>query len=164
VGDRRRLFVACLAVLLALAACSGDGADEGAGTTEPGGEASEGPTTTTTLDEGPFCTNVRALVDLGEDETAEPTPEAVVAQSEELLTVIGEITANVPSDSPPAVEALLDDFRVIAEAVGAAGGDVEAAYATLEAEQPELWARLAEPTAHDEGFAYFNERCGTPLP
>jgi len=154
-----RLALAAAGLVLASACSSSVEPDDATGTTTAG----EAPASSAPVDTSPFCENVRALVELdaGADE---PTPEAVVAQAGEMVTVLDEITINVPPDAPPEVEGLLDDFRAIAEAVGAAGGDLDAAYASIEAGQPELWARLSDPAAHDTAFRFFADRCGTPLP
>lgn len=163
---RRRLAATVLSLVVMASACSGGSGDDGAGrsgTDRSGGDEAEAEAPSTTLDDSPFCQSVRALVALGDD-AGDPNPDAVLAQSEEMRGLLDEIAASSPADAPLEVAALLGDFRTIADAVTASGGDVDAAYATLQAEQPVLWARLAEPTAHDEGFRYFAERCGTPLP
>jgi hypothetical protein len=156
-----RLAAAAVGLLLVAAACS-DGSSEGAAPrSSPEDEAPA--STTTTLDDSPFCQSVRALVALGDD-AADPTPEAVVSQSQEMQGLLDEVAAAAPGDAPPDVPALLADFRAIADAVVASGGDVDAAYAALQAGQPELWDRLAQPTAHEDGFRFFADRCGTPMP
>jgi hypothetical protein len=163
---RRRLAVAALSVLAVASACSGGSSGDEArssGSDGSAGDEAQAEVTSTTLDDSPFCQDVRALVALGDD-PGDPTPDAVLAQSQAMRGLLDEISASSPPDAPDAVAALLSDFRTIADAVTASGGDVDAAYAALEAEQPELWARLAEPTAHDDGFRYFADHCGTPLP
>jgi hypothetical protein len=159
-----RSLVLALTLGITVAGCSSRSDTDGAAArpTSPTVETSEAPSTS--LDTGPFCTNVRALEGLGEDQGDAATPDVVLAQAEETIGVLDEITATVPTDAPPDVEVLLDDFRAIVEAIVAAGGDSDAAYASLQADQPELWARLSDPAAHDGAFAFFAARCGTPLP
>ena len=58
----------------------------------------------------------------------------------------------MPDGAPADVESLFDDYRAIAVAIGGAGGDIDAAYAALQEDQPELVARLFNATAHLRGL------------
>lgn len=155
----RRLLVAAL--LLGSCSSSG-GAPAGSDSTADAGTATSGPTTT--LDESPFCLNVRALQDLGGDSPTDSSPAAVLEQSDTMLAILDELAVTVPAGSPPDIEALIDDFRAINEAIARTGGVVDEAYAGIQRDQPELYQRISEPNSHLVAFRFFAERCGTPLP
>lgn len=174
---RRRAAVVVLALLglLAGSACSGDG---GGATAEPAADAGDdvitGDSSTTsqppaslpgTGDEapggrGPFCDSIAAIQDLGGGEAGTATPEQVLAQNEQMLDLLDEAAASVPEGAPADVESLFDDYRRIAEAIGEAGGDTDAAYTAIEAADPALAARLFNPTAHLPAFEFFARDCG----
>ena len=155
-----------LVTALVLGGCSGGGDEPESATTETTEATSTSdttqPSTTTTVDRTPFCENLRALEALGGTESgADATPAAVMAQTEQMLDLLDEIQATVPAGAPPAVDGVIDDLRAIAEAIGAAAGDVDAAYAEIESSNPELWTRLQDPSTHRAGFDFFAARCGT---
>ena len=170
----RTLFpAACLGLAAAaLAACGGDAEEPAISTVAPSdgsvdvGEStttsSTEPATPTTLDQSPFCVAIRGLDDLG-TEVDDPTPEQVLSDAEAFLDLLAEAQVNAPEDAPPALEALIDDWRAITEAIGRAAGDVDAAYAALAQEQPDLYARLGDPDAHREAFEFFATRCGAAI-
>lgn len=160
---RRTLSCAFLVGAGALvgAACSGGG-DDGAGPTSSStvDRTDAGPSTTTTIEEGPFCDSVRALAALDSTSPADGSPQEVLAQNEQMLDLIDEAAAAAPTDAPPDVQALFDDFHAIGEAIATAGGDVEQAYATLAEADPELTDRLTDPGAHMDAVGFFAVRCG----
>jgi hypothetical protein len=159
-------------VLLAIAsvgACGG-GDDEGTDDTVAdasdivAGDTSSSTTTTTgpvgTITPGPFCASIASLQGLGTGGATAGGPEEVLAQNEAMLDLLDEATATVPDGAPADVEALFDDYRAIAVAIGGAGGDIDAAYATIQEQQPELAARLFNETAHLPAFEFFVNHCG----
>jgi hypothetical protein len=166
-----RLVTRTLVVLLlASAACSAeeDGASPAPTTIPPTTTAAPAPTVLT-VPEGPrpgegstFCTSMLRIGGL--DPGAEADPAAVVALAQELLDLLGEAQATTPEDAPPAIDHLIDDFRAVALAVGTNGGDVEAAYATLQVEDPEAFARFTESGARDEAYEFLAVHCGTEPP
>jgi len=154
----------CLGVV---GACGGNdtgGAIDTPESNTTGGSASADGTTTT-LDKSPFCVAIRELESLGNaPPTGERTQALVLEQNEQLAGLIEDATNNAPQDAPADVASLLDDYRVVSEAIVAAAGDTEAAMAKLRAEQPELSDRLSQPSAHREAFEFFAELCGTAPP
>jgi hypothetical protein len=151
----RRLLVA--AVLVVAAGCGGD---DGADAVDGGGDQ-----TSTTLDQSPFCVAVRSLEELGsEPADSEGTPEEVLAQNDEIVALLEAARASTPADAPADVTALFDDYLLLSAAVTTAGGDTTAAFTALQAEQPELVARLSGPDAHRAAFQWFADRCGTAPP
>jgi hypothetical protein len=174
---RATLIVLALLGLLAGSACSGDGGGARAETAaESGDGVITGDSTSTsqrpaspdlpgTGDEtpagqGPFCDSIAAIQGLGGGEARTATPEQVLAQNEQMLDLLDEAAASVPEGAPADVESLFDDYRRIAEAIGEAGGDTDAAYTTIEAADPALAARLFNPTAHLPAFEFFARDCG----
>jgi hypothetical protein len=105
------------------------------------------------------------MEELGSESPAgEATPEQVLAESEETISLIDEAAANAPDDAPADVQALFDDYRVLLEAIETAKGDADAAFTALSEDEPELMARIAGAEAHREAFTFFSERCGTAPP
>jgi hypothetical protein len=145
-----------------VAACSGGG-DKKAD-----GDAATNDTTADTevvLDQSPFCVAIRSLEAMGtEPDAGDGTPAAVLTQNEQLVALLDEATASAPADAPGDVQAFLDDYQVLSDAITVAAGDTEAAFATLSTDQPELMARLGAADAHKEAFTFFAERCGTAPP
>lgn len=175
---RRARHIGGLAALVAVAVvsvagCGGATQDAGDPTTtttatDGAGLVTGDSSTTTTsgepVDRGPFCTSIQAIQNLGSRSAGTATPEEVLAQNEQLLDLIDEATATVPDGAPADVERLFDDYRAIAQAISQANGDIDAAYAALQRDEPELTARLVNPTAHLPAFEFFADRCGIPLP
>jgi hypothetical protein len=149
--------------LAVVAACGGGG---GKASDTKGGSGGDGSATTeVVLDQSPFCRTIRALEAMGkEPAAADGTPESVLAQNEEIVVLLDEATASAPEDAPADVQALLDDYQALSDAVTAAGGDTDTAFATLTTEQPELMARLTAADVHKEAFTFFADRCGTAPP
>ena len=152
-----RLAVA--AAICVAAACSSDdgsGDDEGAApilTT-----ASTVPTPTIEGDGTRFCD---AMLAVGRVQgAAGASPAEVVEANEELVGHLDEAQANTPSDAPPDFEALLDDFRLAAEAIFEADGNVVEAFEALRREHPEVHRRLGSPTSHMVAYDFLIERCG----
>jgi hypothetical protein len=147
-----------------LGACGGG--DDGAAPTTSAEVVEVVPSTTVTtgplLDNGTFCTSIQGIQALSAGPQVEgaATVEQVLAQNEQLLDLLDEASASVPEGSPFDVEALFDDYRVVAQGIGAAGGDVEAAYAALQTSSPEVMARLVNPSAHLPAFEFFTTHCG----
>lgn len=166
-----RRWSTCLLDLIALlgvftlAACGGGGdAPSKADAPTDGREGATG-VTAAPLDQTSFCVAIRALEALGSaDATAAGTPAEVLAQNSRLAELIDEAAANAPADAPADVQHLVDDYVVLSDAIAAAGGDSEAAMATLRTEEPELVARFSRADAHKEAFTFFAERCGTAPP
>lgn len=175
VPSRRRLScaVALVVTLLAgagLGACGG-GADDAtaettlssdpsAPTTAPGGGLPGDGDPVGPVQPGPFCTSIQALQGLGDGGATTGAPEQVLAQNEAMLDLLDEAAASVPAGAPADVESLFDDYRAIAVAIGGAGGDIDAAYAALQEQQPEVAARLYNESAHLVAFEYFANNCG----
>jgi hypothetical protein len=171
---RRRPLALLAVVAVALAACGGTGGDGGeaapttvttsvtsSSTPSPtGGLPGDGGSAPGPGAAGPFCSSIAGIQGLGADEAAGATPEQVLAQNEAMLDLLDEASANVPEGAPADVESLFDDYRTIAVAIGSAGGNVEAAYAAIEQDEPDLAARLFNPTAHLPAFEFFANHCG----
>jgi hypothetical protein len=156
----RRAALAVLVVLAALATGCSD--DDGASAPE---DAAAGEDTGTTLDQSPFCVTVRELEELGsEPAEGDGSPEEVLEQNADIVDLLESAKGTAPADAPPDVHALFDDYLVLSAAITASGGDTDAAFAALQAEQPDLMSRLSEPDAHGEAFRWFSERCGTAPP
>ncbi len=164
----RSLLLATVA--LGLAAC-GSGGDGAAPTTEASSPSSttatsrglpgDGEAPLDSVPEGPFCESIAAIQGLGAGEAAGGTPEQVLAQNEAMLDLLDEASASVPAGAPADVESLFDDYRTIAVAIGGAGGDVEAAYAAIQRDEPQLATRLFAESAHLPAFEFFANHCGT---
>ncbi len=158
----RRLFAAAAVALIAGVggtACGGQG-DSPSAATQPGGQdVVTGDTLPETSPDAPFCTSIGAIQGLGAGQPAAATREKVLAQNEQLLDLLDEASAVVPDGAPADVEALFDDYRTIAQAIGAAGGNVDAAYQTLQETDPAVAARLFKATAHLPAFEFFARRC-----
>jgi len=151
---------AVLLVLAAAVSCSGD--DDGGTAPPTSTTASTAPTPTLTGDGSAFCT---AMLALGRGTGAEgSTPAEVLTANQELVAHLDEAQANTPEDSPPDLDALLDDYRVAAEAIAAANGDVEAAFEALSAEHPDVVARLGSESSHEEAYAFLATRCASNTP
>jgi hypothetical protein len=164
---RRAATAVGVLVLLGAAECgssAGEDAAPGPSTTTTtalaGGPTGERPSTETTEGDGSFCASIQGIQALSGTDAQGATPEQVLVQNEQLLDLLDAAAASVPDGAPADVEALVDDYRSIAEAIGAAGGDVDAAYAAIQAERPELAARLFNETAHLPAFDYFASQCG----
>ena len=156
----RRAALAVLVVLAALATGCSD--DDGASAPE---DAAAGEDTGTTLDQSPFCVTVRELEELGsEPAEGDGSPEEVLEQNADIVFLLEAAKGTAPADAPPDVHALFDDYLVLSAAITASGGDPDAAFTALQAEQPDLMSRLSEPDAHGEAFRWFSERCGTAPP
>jgi hypothetical protein len=167
----RRVAIALLAAgAFGLGACGGDGGDDPAAAGQPDSDQGAGTsllsTTTsgpsTALDQSTFCTSIRGIQGLGGD-AGGAVPEQVLAQNEEMLGLLDEAQASVPEGAPSDVASLIDDYRKIGEAIGAAGGDVNAAYAAIQGSDPNLAARLVDASAHLAAFQFFADRCGVTL-
>jgi hypothetical protein len=158
-----RSVAAALVALVALVAagCSDDG--NGGSPDEGAAPADEAPGTT--VDQSPFCVTIRELEALG-SEPAEGggSPEEVLEQNDEVVALLEAARSSAPADAPPDVHALFEDYVLLSSAITTAGGDTEAAFAALQAEQPDLMTRLSGPDAHAEAFRWFSERCGTAPP
>ena len=141
-----------VALLLAVAACGGgDGAS-------PGSTESTVPTPTITGDGSPFC---NAMLAVGRVQGAGgASPAEVLQANEDLAGHLDEAQANTPPNAPPDFGALLDDYRLASDAIREAAGDVTKAFAALEAEHPDVVARLGSQTSHGEAYRFLLERCG----
>jgi hypothetical protein len=135
-------------------------ADSSSTTAAPSGGGLPGEGEGALLDTGPFCTSIKGIQDLGAGGAETGAPDQVIAQNEAMLDLLDEATATVPEGAPADVESLFDDYQQIARAIGAAAGDIDAAYAAIERDQPEVAARLFNPTAHLPAFDYFANHCG----
>jgi hypothetical protein len=168
----RLLLVAMLAVA-GLGACGGGGGDDATAETTLGPDETTTTTTTApagglpgdegpvgTIAEGPFCASIASLQGLGAGGATTAAPEQVLAQNEAMLDLLDEAAATVPDGAPADVESLFDDYRAIAVAIGGAGGDVDAAYAAIQRDDPELAGRLFNETSHLPAFEYFANHCG----
>jgi len=143
--------------LLLVAGCSGD-SDSGSSTTT----ASTAPTPTFRGDGSPFC---NAMLNLGQVTGAEgASPKQVLEANQHLVEQLDEAQANTPADAPPDFDALIDDYRVATTAISDAGGDVAKAFKALEADQPEVVARLGSSTSHKEAYDFLVERCAINAP
>ena len=152
-----------LAVLLAVAALA-TGCSDGDGAGSPD-DAAIDDDTGTTLDPSPFCVTVRELEELGsEPAEGDGTPEEVLEQNAAIVELLEAAKGTAPADAPPDVHALFDDYLLLSAAITTSGGDTDAAFAALQAEQPDLMSRLGAPDAHGEAFRWFSERCGTAPP
>ena len=160
---RVALVGGALALLLAVAGCTDDGGDQTAPpTTAASTTASTAPTPTLTGDGTAFCD---AMLGVGQVAGAEgATPEEVLATTEELTQHLDEAQVNTPEDAPTDFDSLLDDYRLAIEAIVAAEGDVEAAFAALAEEDPEVVGRLGSSTSHAEAYAFLVDRCGIEAP
>jgi ABC-type glycerol-3-phosphate transport system substrate-binding protein len=153
--------IALLVLVALLAACGGDDDGDDAAS----GEEADAGETGTTLDESPFCVTIRALEQMGsEPAQGSGTPEEVLSQNDEIIAHLEDAQASTPADAPPDVPALFDDYLALSAAITTAAGDTDAAFAALQAQQPELVTRLSAPDAHNEAFRWFSERCGTAPP
>jgi hypothetical protein len=162
---RRALPAALLAIALLATGCSGDDDEPSAATSADGADEGERTDTTAALDGSPFCVAIRSLEALGaEPSSGAGTPEEVLAENAQVTTLVEEATANAPEDAPADVQALFDDYQLLSAAIEAAGGDTEAAFTALSADQPALMERLSQPNAHLEAFTFFSGRCGTAAP
>jgi hypothetical protein len=165
---RRPILAALLALAVAAAAgCSGGDDDAATAATDGVGDVdSEGAeTTAAAVDGSPFCVAIRSLEALGaEPASGAGTPEDVLAENAQVTTLVEEATANAPEDAPADVQSLFDDYQLLSAAIEAAGGDTEAAFTALSAEQPALVDRLSQADAHTEAFTFFADRCGTAAP
>jgi hypothetical protein len=138
-------------VLLVAAGCSGDSDGEAAVTTTV-------PTPTIAGDGTPFCD---AMLAVGRAPGANgASPEEVLAANTMLAAHLDQAQANTPPDAPPDFDRLLDDYRLASEAISQTAGDVAEAFASLEAEHPEVVARLASSTSHAEAYRFLVARCG----
>ena len=165
------LVVATLLAGVSLGACGGGGGDDAAAETTI--DPTEASTTTSvevgfpgeggpvgTINPSPFCTTIQSLQGLGAGGATTGAPEQVLAQNEAMLDLLDEAAASVPEGAPADVESLFDDYRAIAVAIGGAGGNIDAAYAAIQEDQPELAARLFNATAHLPAFEFFARHCG----
>jgi hypothetical protein len=147
-----RWRVAALGLLLVAGACSDDGG---------GGDAATESTIPTPTIEGDGTAFCDAMLAVGRVQGANgSSPQEVLASTEELLGHLDQAQANTPSDAPPDFDSLLDDYRLAAEAISDARGDVTKAFAALEASHADVVARLRSSSSHAEAFAFLLERCG----
>lgn len=161
----RRFVAASLLLVSALVALGGCGGDDGGGADAAGASDGGADDTEPALDQSPFCVTIRSLEDMGnEPDSGDGTPEEVLAQNDEIIRLLEDATATAPDDAPADVQSLFDDYMVLSQAITTSGGDTDAAFAALQADEPELMARLAQPDAHTEAFTFFSERCGTAAP
>ncbi|MEX2293990.1 MAG: hypothetical protein WD691_09410 [Acidimicrobiales bacterium] len=167
-----RRFVVMLPLAIAVGGLAGCGSG--------GGDGAVAPAVTTTvsttqdlgtvgpvepLDDSPFCIAARGLEALGREQApADRSAAQVLAQNEKLAGLIEIVAANKPADAPDAMDELVDDYRVLAAAIAAANGDVEAAFEVLDAEDPQLSVRLGLPDSYHDAVVFFADRCGTALP
>lgn len=162
---RRAVPAALLAIALLATGCSGGDDEPSAVTRGDGADEGEGPGTTAAVEGSPFCVAIRSLEALGaEPSSGGGTPQEVLAQNAEVTGLVEEATANAPEDAPADVQALFDDYQLLSAAIETAGGDTQAAFATLSTEQPALIERLNRADAHLEAFTFFADRCGTAAP
>ncbi|MEO7429521.1 MAG: hypothetical protein ABIY48_09090 [Acidimicrobiales bacterium] len=153
-----------LVLVTTLMACGG-GSDSPTSATSTDRAATGADTTATTLNKSAFCVTIRALEALGSDTaTAPSTPAAVLEQNTKLAALIERAAAAVPADAPADVQGLIADYRLLSEAIAAAGGDTAAAFDSLTTTQPGLSDRLGRADAHRASFTFFAERCGTAPP
>ncbi len=146
-------------VLLAAAACSSDDPEDGGAPTTT---ASTVPTPTITGDGTAFCDSMLAIGRVAGATGA--TPAEVLAANEVLVGHLDEAQANTPADAPADFDALIDDYRLAAEAIFAAEGDVAAAFEALGEEHPEVVDRLGSSTSHADAYAFLVDRCGIDAP
>ncbi len=152
-----RHVVVAAALALAVTACSDDGGETGSTTVPP-----DASTPTFVGDGSAFC---NAMLGVGQvQRTADATPEQVLAENERLLGFLAEAQTNTPEDAPPDFDALLDDYQVAARAIATAGGDIEAAFAALDEQAPEVVGRLGSSTSHAEAYEFLVDRCGISAP
>lgn len=163
-------LVVAAVVLVGAAGCGSGGGDDStdrAVATTPGGSV-DGDSTTTVpapLYDTPFCEAARGLDALGrEPAPADRSAQEVLAQTERLAGFIEVLAATRPGDAPAAVDALVEDYRILSAAIVDAEGDIEAAFAVLDAEDPELSVRLGLPDSYHEAVVFFADRCGTSIP
>jgi hypothetical protein len=95
---------------------------------------------------------------------ADATAEEVLAENERLIDLLGEAQVNTPEDAPPDFDSLLDDYRLATQAITDAEGDVDAAFAALERDAPEVVGRLGSSTSHAEAYEFLVDRCGISAP
>jgi len=168
--DRIVALVVTAVVLAGSAGCGSGGGDDTADravVTTPGGSVDGGDTTVAPapIFDTPFCEAARGLDALGrEPAPADRSAQEVLAQTERLAGFIEVLAANRPDDAPDAVDALVADYRILSAAIVDAKGDIEAAFAVLDAEEPELTVRLGLPDSYQDAVAFFADRCGTSIP
>ncbi len=159
----RRLHLLVVALALAVAGCSDDGGTDDGGALP--GETTTAPTApapTFVGDGSSFCD---AMLGVGQVErAADATPEEVLAENQRLIDFLGDAQANTPEDAPADFDALIDDFRLAAQAINDARGDVDAAFAALEEDSPEVVGRLGSSTSHAEAYEFLVDRCGITAP
>ena len=143
-----------LVLVLTVAACSDD---KGSGPT-----TTAAPTPSFVGDGSPFC---NAMLSVGQVSSAQgATKKEVLDANEELITHLDEAQANTPADAPTDFDALIDDYRIASTAIFDADGDVTKAFEALQAEQPEVYARLGSSTSHKAAYDFLVERCGINPP
>ena len=152
----RALRWGAVLLLLAAVACSDDDG------TAPTTTESTAPTPTLTGDGSAFCNAMLALGKVAGASGA--TPAEVLAANQKLADNLGEAQANTPSDAPPDLDALLDDYRVASEAIATAKGDVDAAFKALGVEHPEVVSRLGSSSSHEAAYTFLADRCGNKAP
>jgi hypothetical protein len=151
-----RALTVALALTFALAACS-DG-DEGATASTTASTTSTAPTPTFAGDGSAFCD---AMLAIGKVErSADSTPAEVLAANEELLGHLDDAEASAPADAPTDLASLLADYRLAAEAITAADGDVERAFTVLGEESPDVVQRLSSSSSHADAYDFLVDRCG----
>ncbi len=156
-GPSRRRLGAVLIPLLVVVGCSTTDDDptfSGKATTTE----TSAPTPTFTGDGSSFCD---AMLGVGKVERqAGDTRAQVMADNEELMSLLDEAQANTPEDAPPDFDLLLDDYRAAALAIAASGGDVDKAFEALTADSPAVVRRLGSSRSHQPAYEFLVERCG----
>lgn len=161
-------WIGAAALALALAACAPDdevSPNPGASSTTtapPGSTVAPATTFPVTGDDSAFCDAMLGLGRIGGDPTA--TPDQVLADNQVLVTLLDEAQANTPGDAPPDLDSLIDDYRAASQALVAAGGEVEAAFAALQRDAPDVVARLGSSSSHVEAYDFLVARCGITAP
>ncbi len=152
-------------LVLAMVGCaSGDEAtpDAGGSTSTTAPTVASPTTALVTGDGSPFCDAMLGVGQIGRDPVA--APDQVLADNQVLAALLDEVQVNTPEDAPPDLDALIDDYRAASEAIVAAGGDVEAAFAALQRDAPDVVARLGSSTSHVEAYDFLVARCGFSAP
>jgi hypothetical protein len=153
-----RAALGLLVLVLAAGACADDGGAEADRPTT----TSSTPTPTFVGDGSAFCD---AMLAVGQVErSADATAAEVLVENEELQAHLDEAQANTPPDAPPDFDALLDDYRAATQAIAAAEGDIDAAFAALERDAPDVVERLGSSTSHAAGYQFLVDRCGIAAP
>lgn len=95
---------------------------------------------------------------------ADATPEEILADNQRLAGLLDEAQTNTPEDAPADFDALLDDYRATSEAIRDADGDVDAAFAALAEDAPDVIQRLSSSKSHPGAYDFLVDRCGIARP